>query len=83
MVAIHSEPRPVDLFRFFWSEIRMIGTRLYDPEDFERAIELVAAEDVPVDAIITQVNPLEEVQQVFETIDRNPEGMKYVLKCSG
>jgi len=40
MVAIHPEPRQVDLFKFFWSEVRMIGTRLYEEEDFEEAIAL-------------------------------------------
>ena len=42
MVAIHPDPKPVNLFRFFWSEIRMVGARLYEPEDFEKAIHLAA-----------------------------------------
>jgi len=81
MVAIHSQPKPVNLFRFFWSEIRMIGARLYEPEDFEEAIAMVAANRLPVDALITQVSPIDQTQKVFQTIDSNPEGMKYLIQC--
>jgi hypothetical protein len=31
--------------------------------------------------LITRVAPLDEVQDVFETIDRSPAGMKYLLDC--
>jgi 2-desacetyl-2-hydroxyethyl bacteriochlorophyllide A dehydrogenase len=81
MVAIHPEPKPVNLFRFFWSEIRMIGARLYEPEDFDEAIQLAAGGKLPLEALITQVSPIEETQKVFETIDANPEGMKYLIQC--
>ncbi len=82
MVAIHPEPKPVDLFRFFWRELRLIGARVYEPQDFEEAIGLAAGGKISLDPLITQVSPLQQVQQVFETIDRNPEGMKYLLKCN-
>ncbi len=81
MVAIHPDPKPINLFRFFWSEIRMIGARLYEAEDFDEAIQLAAAGALPLDALITQVDPIEATQQVFETIDANPEGMKYLIQC--
>lgn len=81
MVAIHPQPKPVNLFRFFWSEIRMIGARLYEPEDFEEAIAMVAAGRLPVDVLITQVSPIDQTQEVFQTIDANPEGMKYLIRC--
>ncbi|MHA4845057.1 zinc-dependent alcohol dehydrogenase [Flavitalea antarctica] len=81
MVAIHSESKPVDLFRFFWKEIKMLGARVYEPEDFDTAIELAASGELPLDKLITQVFPLEQIQEVFETIDNNPSGMKYLLDC--
>ena len=81
MVAIHADPKPVDLFRFFWRELRLIGTRVYEPEDFEQAIQLAASGELPLDKLITQVLPLAEAKQVFETIDANPAGMKYMLQC--
>lgn len=82
MVAIHPKPRPVDLFRVFWRELQLIGARVYEPEDFEEAIQLAASGRIPLESLITQVNPLDDVQKIFETIDANPAGMKYLLNCS-
>lgn len=81
MVAIHPEPKPVDLFRFFWRELKLIGARVYEPEDFEEVIRLTAEGHIPRMHCVTQVSPLAEVQKVFETIDSNPEGMKYLISC--
>lgn len=81
MVAIHSEAKQVDLFRFFWRELRLIGARVYEPQDFEEAIRLAASGILPLEKLITQVSPLRDIQQVFETIDQNPAGMKYLLDC--
>ncbi|MBN2292149.1 MAG: zinc-binding dehydrogenase, partial [Pirellulales bacterium] len=81
MVAIHAKPQPVDLFAFFWRELRMLGARVYEPEDFDEAIGLAAAGHLPLDQIITEVAPLDDIQRVFATIDQNPAGMKYLLNC--
>jgi (R,R)-butanediol dehydrogenase / meso-butanediol dehydrogenase / diacetyl reductase len=80
MVAIHPQPRQVDLFRFFWRELQLIGVRVYEAEDFEEAIQLAAAGALDLEKLITQVSPLADVQKVFETIDSNPAGMKYLLQ---
>lgn len=80
MVAIHSEPRQVDLFRFFWREIKLIGARVYEPEDFEEAINIAASGTLPLEKLITETAPLAAAKQVFETIDKNPAGMKYILE---
>jgi 2-desacetyl-2-hydroxyethyl bacteriochlorophyllide A dehydrogenase len=81
MVAIHGEKRQVDLFKFFWSEIRLLGARLYQEEDYEEAIRIAASGKIPFDNLITQVNTLDNIQQVFEEIDSNPSGMKYLIDC--
>ena len=82
MVAIHGGgPRKVDLFKFFWSEIEMLGARLYEEEDYEEAIRIAASGHIPFDTLITKVNGLTEIQSVFEEIDKNPAGMKYLINC--
>ena len=81
MVAIHPEPRPVNLFKFFWSELKLIGARLYEEQDFDEAIELAASGQLHLDQLITQVNAIDEVQQTFETIEANPDGIKYLIDC--
>jgi len=82
MVAIHAgEPRKVDLFRFFWSELELLGARLYQKEDYQEAIELAASANLPFETLITSIAPLEGIQGVFEEIDKNPAGMKYLIDC--
>lgn len=81
MVAIHGEPRPVNLFKFFWKELQLIGARVYEPEDYDKAITLVSAGDLQLGQLVTSVAPLTDVQSVFENIDRNPDGMKVLLDC--
>lgn len=81
MVAIHGQPKSVSLFKFFWKELKLIGARVYEPEDYEAAISLVAQKKLPLEQLITDVQPLKTIQQVFESIDTNPEGMKVLMKC--
>ncbi|MGH1549815.1 zinc-dependent alcohol dehydrogenase [Leifsonia poae] len=69
VVAIHSQPRPIDLHRLFWRELRILGARVYQREDFEKAIELVAAGDIPADRLITRVVPLAETASAFEALE--------------
>ncbi len=81
MVAIHGEPRPIDLFQIFWKELVLIGARVYEPDDFEKAIELVANGALPLQKLITKVASLSEIQEVFTDIDNHPDGMKVLMDC--
>ncbi|WP_055531834.1 zinc-dependent alcohol dehydrogenase, partial [Streptomyces graminilatus] len=38
LVAIHPRPREINLHRFFWRELTLVGARLYDRADFENAV---------------------------------------------
>ena len=82
MVAIHAEKPTVDLFKFFWREIEMLGARVYAAEDFERAIELIASGIIDCDAMITDVRDLEQVSEAFEALSGNPQAMKSLIKCT-
>ncbi|WP_373400020.1 alcohol dehydrogenase catalytic domain-containing protein [Algoriphagus halophilus] len=81
MVAIHGQKKPVDLFKFFWKELKLIGARVYEKEDYEKAIALITANELPFEKMITDVQPLSNIQQVFENIDKNPEGLKVLMDC--
>jgi len=81
MVAIHGEKKPVDLFKFFWKELKLIGARVYEKEDYEKAIQLITANELPFEEMITDVQPLTNIQKVFENIDKNPDGMKVLMDC--
>ncbi|WP_303316280.1 alcohol dehydrogenase catalytic domain-containing protein [Flavivirga abyssicola] len=81
MVAIHGQKKEVDLFKFFWKELKLIGARVYEKEDYEKSIALITANELPFEDMITDVQPLSKVQQVFENIDNNPDGMKVLMDC--
>jgi threonine dehydrogenase-like Zn-dependent dehydrogenase len=82
IVGTFAEPVKVDLGRMKMRELRVLGTRLYEPEDFEAAISLVASKALPLDRLISEVRPLEQVQATFEEIERGANFMKVLLKCS-
>ncbi len=81
MVAIHGQPKSVDLFKFFWKELELTGARVYEKEDYEESINLITKNELPFEALITAVEPLDNIQQLFEQIDSNPNGMKYLADC--
>lgn len=81
MVAIHGEKKPVDLFKFFWKELNLIGARVYEKEDYEKSIQLITENKLPFEQMITDVQPLTNIQQVFENIDNNPDGLKVLMDC--
>ncbi|RAG84141.1 Zn-dependent alcohol dehydrogenase [Streptacidiphilus pinicola] len=81
-VAIHPAPREVNLHRFFWREITLVGARLYDRGDFERAVALVAGGTVPAKALISSVVPLAEAATAFEALEAGGDVMKTLLDCS-
>ncbi|MDA3959711.1 MAG: alcohol dehydrogenase catalytic domain-containing protein [Planctomycetota bacterium] len=66
VVGIFPNAVPVDLFQVFWKEVEIIGARVYEAEDFERAIALAASGSLPLDRLITGRRPLAEIQQAFE-----------------
>jgi len=80
MVAIHSVPREVDLFRLFWRELTVIGARVYEREDFERAVQLVANGQIPASELITRIVPLDEVASAFAALERGGE-VKVLVDC--
>lgn len=82
MVAIHATKPQVDLFRFFWREIEMLGARVYEPQDYDRAIQMIA-EGLPVHRLITDRHPLSDVQAAFEALDGNPTAMKSLIEIGG
>jgi (R,R)-butanediol dehydrogenase / meso-butanediol dehydrogenase / diacetyl reductase len=80
IVGIFSQPPEVDLFRFFWRELRMLGARVYESQDFERAIELAAAGNLPLEKLISTVYPLDGLRNGFEAMASGGEVMKVLLE---
>jgi len=81
VVAIYGEPPRVDLFRFFWRELRLLGARVYEHEDFEKAISLAASGTLPLDRLISDVTPLERLEANFRRMEAGGEVMKILVDC--
>lgn len=69
MVAIHPRPREVDLHRFFWRELELLGARLYQRDDMMEAIRLVASGAVPVGRLISRVASATAVTSAFADLE--------------
>ncbi|MEM9778697.1 MAG: alcohol dehydrogenase catalytic domain-containing protein [Pseudomonadota bacterium] len=80
MVAIHAQKPQIDLFQFFWRELQLIGARVYEPEDYDKAIALVASGVIEADTIITDIAPLSDIQTAFEALDASPTALKSLIK---
>lgn len=81
LVAIHPQPVEVNLFQFFWKELRLAGARVYEREDYEEAIRLMAAGALPLAQLITAVRPLTELPAVMAELETNPRAVKVLLDC--
>ncbi len=68
IVAIFAEPMMVDLRTILWREYTMIGARNYLKEDFDEAIRLVAEGNLPLDRIVSDIRPVDKIQETFEDI---------------
>ena len=82
VVAIFGEAPKVDLFRFFWRELKLTGARVYEPEDFEAAIHIAASGHLPLDRLITSVVPLDGLEGGLRQMERGGEAMKILVNCA-
>ena len=83
VVAIFADPPKLDLFRFFWRELRLCGVRVYEPEDYDRAIELAAEKALPLERLITHRRPLGDLGEVFAQMDSGADIMKVLIETQG
>ncbi|MGH9445518.1 MAG: zinc-dependent alcohol dehydrogenase [Terriglobia bacterium] len=82
IVAIFAEAPKVNLFQFFWRELRLLGARVYEPQDFERAIELAASGRLPLDRLVTEECPLDGVDGALRRLEAGGDVMKVLIRCS-
>ena len=80
VVAIFAKQPKIDLFRFFWRELRLQGVRVYEPQDFTDAIALAASGRLPLDELITDIRPLSALKSGFEDMEKGGQVMKILLE---
>ena len=80
-VGVLEEPVPLNQLLLILKEARIQGVFGYTREDFARAIELLAAGEVPADDLITEVVPLGRAQEMFDELRRpGTEQLKVLLR---
>lgn len=83
IVAIFAQAPPVDLFQFFWRELQLCGVRVYEKEDYERAIELVEPLGDVLDALVTARRPLDQLPGVLAEMAAGAEEVKVLIDIRG
>jgi (R,R)-butanediol dehydrogenase / meso-butanediol dehydrogenase / diacetyl reductase len=69
VVAIHPTPREINLQRVFWRELSILGARVYQRVDFEKAVELLDNGTIPAELLISKIVPLSETQNAFGELE--------------
>lgn len=82
MVAIHGNKPEVDMFKFFWRELELMGARVYEAADYEKGIELIVSGVIDCETMITDIQELEDITKAFQALDGNATAMKSLIKCS-
>lgn len=82
VVAIHPEPRPIDLHRVFWRELTLLGARVYEREDFDQAIRHLTDGVIPADVLITDVVRLDQTGDAMRRLAA-ADAMKILVEVGG
>ena len=82
MVAIHATKPHIDLFKFFWREIDLMGAGVYLKEDYDEAMKLLDEGVVDCGSFITDIKSPDDIQGAFEALTSNPNAMKLMIKIS-
>jgi (R,R)-butanediol dehydrogenase/meso-butanediol dehydrogenase/diacetyl reductase len=82
VVAIHAATREIDLQRVFWRELRLLGARVYQRSDFNRAVDLLQRGLVPAEALISGVVPIEEISSAIDDLSAG-RAMKVLVDVAG
>lgn len=82
LVSVYGFRPQVTLYKFFARELSLIGVRLYNAADFDRAITLAASGALPLTDVITATEPIDRLQAVFEDLTSGGPAMKVLIECS-
>ncbi len=77
--ATTGPPAKLDLFKVFWKQLRLVGTTMGSPEDFQEMLAFVGLQQIK--PTIDQVVPLAEGGEAVERMRDAPQFGKVVLDC--
>jgi len=80
VIAIPKEPRPMDMVALTFKEITVKGIRVYEPFDFERAINILSKKTIDLSRLIFGTFPLDKAQKAFQTAKEGKKAMRVLFK---
>lgn len=82
MTGIHKKPHVSNLPEFSFKEQRIVSTRVYTREEFERSVGLAVKLEADLKKLISHVIPLSDAETMYD-IARNPDAVsvKILLNC--
>ena len=80
---IFAEAPKIDLFQFFWRELKMCGVRVYEPEDYDKAIALTASGELPLEKLVTERLSLDGLPDAFARLEAGTDAVKILIDTQG
>lgn len=76
--ATAGHPEKLDMFKLFWKQLRLQGSTMGSPDDFQNMLNLVRRHELS--PIIDDVFPLEQLNEAIAQMKSSPQFGKYVLQ---
>lgn len=78
IVGSYKKPAEFPLLDIEFKELTIVGTRVYEKEDFEKAVELLES-DFPFEKLITHVYKVEYAQDGFDILTSGGDAIKVLF----
>ncbi len=83
LVGVPEEPLWIDAIKIQDRELSLVGTLMYQRQDFETAIDLIYRQQIPAQKLITRVVPFDQVPDAFRRLVDDPQDdVKVLIKVS-
>ena len=81
LVALFDGPLNFEPFNIINNELTVIGSMVYNADDFQTALDLIASGEIPAEAMVSHVLPVEQVQHGFDlAASKKDKAVKVVLE---
>jgi len=81
VVGVFGHPAALDLQTVTFSELNVVGTRVYRPHDLSTALGLLASGSVDVTGLISEVIELQDVPTALLKLSRG-QALKILVRCT-
>jgi threonine dehydrogenase-like Zn-dependent dehydrogenase len=80
LLALYGDPPPFDVSQAVFKELTAIASRVYEPEDIDAALVLLARGEIDVRPLVSDVVGFDQVGEACRRLLAS-EGMKVLIEC--